>query len=74
MTDMPDQSDIEQEFDAFLRRAGLVVSADRREILLADYRDLRAMLARLHQPRPGASETAFVFTAESLQRSLRERP
>lgn len=70
---MSADSDIEKEFDALARRAGLTIAADRRDALLEGYRDLRMMIARLHTPRPAASEAAFVFSPEDQQRSLRER-
>ena len=69
---MTEASDIEKEFDALARRAGLTIATERRETLLDGYRDLRVMIARLHRTRPADSGTAFVFSPEILQRSQRK--
>ncbi|CAH1659529.1 hypothetical protein CHELA20_53204 [Hyphomicrobiales bacterium] len=52
------------EFDAFLARAGLSVSADRREAMIAGYEDLRKRVALLRQKRKPSSAPCSVFSVD----------
>ena len=51
----------EQEVDAVLAFAGLVVPADLKAGVVAEIMDLRRATALLRQPRPAANEPANVF-------------
>jgi hypothetical protein len=57
-----------QEFEALARRAGIEILDDRREAMLACYRDYRAMTALLHGDRAAAVESANVFSIDSIKR------
>ena len=59
---------IEREFDMLAQRAGVVVPVERREAVLAAFRDFRPMLTRLHGERPARNEVAHVFSIEHVRR------
>ncbi len=58
------------EFDVFAKRAGLDIPADRRELVFAGFKDMRAMLELLRQPRTAAHEPAGFFDIRSVNRGL----
>ena len=49
------------EFDMFMRRAGLTVSAERRDQLLPGYAELRDQVELLRGPRNAAAEPSNTF-------------
>ena len=53
--------DAEDEFDALLGRAGIIIPPDRRRGTIATCRDLKRMAALLRQPRSAESEPAAVY-------------
>ena len=57
-----------EEFESLARRAGIEIPDDRREAMLACYRDYRAMTALLHGARDAAVESANVFSINSIKR------
>ena len=66
---MPDATPdpmLETEFDVLMRRAGLTVPPDRRDTMLAAFKDLRAQLALLRQPRSAAAEPSNIFSLRPL--------
>ncbi len=58
------------EFDAFVARARLPVPEDRREGLIAAFREMRDMLEALRHPLPPAAEPAGAFDVSSVTRRL----
>ncbi len=70
MTEIPDDATLSQELDMLMARAGLTVPADRKAPLLLGFKDLRQMIARLHQPRPATSEPAATYDIRTLTRAL----
>ncbi|MCC2097843.1 MAG: hypothetical protein KDJ29_13175 [Hyphomicrobiales bacterium] len=62
------EAELLAEFEALARRAGIEVFDDRREAMLACYRDYREMIALLHAPRDAGIETANVFSINSVKR------
>ena len=65
-----DEADLQAEFDALARRAGIEIPPERRAALLEGFRDLRKMTALLHHPRPATSEFAASFDVRSITRQI----
>lgn len=57
----PAPETFEAEFNAFLARAGMVVPADRRAIILAGYADFRAQMGLMHTRRDASHEPSNIF-------------
>ena len=66
-----DEEGLIGEFEALARIAGIEVPADRRDAMIASYRDLRAMTALLHTELPPAVESANVFAAGAFRPARR---
>lgn len=64
-------ADLIAEFEAMARRAGIEIFDDRREAMLASYRDYRRMTARLHEPMAASVEGSGIFSVDSIKRSQR---
>lgn len=62
------EDDLRQEFEVLASRAGIRILDDRREAMFASFCDYRRMTALLHGARPGATESANVFSIESIKR------
>jgi hypothetical protein len=54
------------EFDMFMTRAGLTVSAERRAQVLPSYAELREQVDLLRGPRTAAAEPSNVFRLSKL--------
>ena len=70
MTETPDDAALALEFDAFAKRAGLDIPADRMPAVFAGFKDLRRMTALMRQPRTAAHEPASTFSILSVTRGL----
>jgi RNase P/RNase MRP subunit p30 len=70
MSTQTEEADLEVEFDALARRAGIEIPPERRAALLEGFRDLRKMVAALHRPRPATSEFAEAFDVRSIIRQI----
>jgi hypothetical protein len=70
MPELPDDAALALEFDVFAKRAGLNIPAERRPIVFAGFKELRAMVALLRQPRTAANEPAGTYSILSVTRSL----
>ncbi|MCR9255261.1 MAG: hypothetical protein NXI16_04115 [Alphaproteobacteria bacterium] len=58
-----------RECDVVLARAGITVPEDRREGVLAGYRELRGIAAVLRQARPAESEPGTKFDIAAVLRT-----
>jgi hypothetical protein len=58
---MPSPDELAAEFDILMRRAGIVVPAERRAGVLASYADLMDQIALLHDRYAYTDEPANVF-------------
>ena len=70
MAETSEDARLVAEFEAFVARARLPVPADRRDGLLAAFREMREMLDVLRHPLPPAAGTAGVFDVSSVTRGL----
>ena len=70
MADAKDDPKLIAEFDAFVARARLPVPPDRREGLIATFKEMRDMLDVLRTPLPHGEETAGAFDVQSVMRKL----
>ncbi len=68
-----DDALVQAEFEALANRAGIDILEDRREAMLASYRDYRRMTALLHAPREAVVESASIFSIESIKRTETSR-
>jgi hypothetical protein len=66
MTHDTQVTDLQQELDILLRRAGLVVPEDRMDAILAGYADLKRLTALLRQPRTAAAEPSNIYSLVPL--------
>ena len=67
MTDTP-KAEHEAEFDVFLARAGMVVPADRRQVVVEGWADFRAQLDLLHTRRDATVEPSNIFRMKGVAR------
>jgi hypothetical protein len=67
MTDTP-KAEHEAEFDVFLARAGMVIPADRRKVVIEGWADFRAQLDLLHTRRDAAAEPSNIFRMKGVAR------
>ena len=58
---MPSPDELAAEFDVLMRRAGIIVPAERRATVFASYADLREQIALLHNRYAYTDEPANVF-------------
>ena len=67
---MPEPTDaaLKLEFDCLAARAGLTVPPDRRDVVFEGFKELRAMLPLLRQPRTAASEPAGTYDIRTINR------
>jgi len=70
VTETLDDEALATELDVLARRAGLDIPAERREAVLAGFKELRHMLALLRQPRTAANEPAGTYSILSVTRSI----
>jgi hypothetical protein len=70
VADAKDDPKLIAEFDAFVARARLPVPPDRREGLIATFKEMRDMLDVLRTPLPHGEETAGTFDVQSVMRKL----
>lgn len=70
MADTREDPALIAEFDAFVARARLPVSPDRRDGLIASLREMKDMLELLRHSLPPDVETAGVFDLSSVLRRL----
>jgi hypothetical protein len=66
---MTTKDDTEHELDMLLAKAGASVPPHLKAGILAGYRDMKVMAARVRQPRTAASEPSNVFSLKSYARS-----
>ena len=66
---MSSQDGIEHELDVLLAKAGASVPPHLKAGVLAGYRDMKVMVARVRQPRTAANEPSNVFSLKSYARS-----
>ncbi len=69
-TEIPDDAALALEFDVLAKRAQLDIPADRRDMLLAGFKDMRRGLELLRQPRTAASEPAATYSILSVTRGI----
>jgi hypothetical protein len=62
------EAELAVEFDVLARRAGLDIPEDRRAHVFAGFKDMRAMLEQLRQPRTAAHEPAGFFDIATVNR------
>ena len=58
---MPSPEELSAEFDTLMRRAGIVVPAERRAAVLVSYADWREQISLLHDRYTHVDEPANVF-------------
>ncbi|MEN3377843.1 MAG: hypothetical protein V7604_3198 [Hyphomicrobiales bacterium] len=66
---MTTKDDTEHELDMLLAKARASVPPHLKAGILAGYRDMKVMAARVRQPRTAASEPSNVFSLKSYARS-----
>lgn len=66
MTHETQVTDLAQELDVLLRRAGVVVPDDRMDAIRAGYADLKRLTALLRQPRTAAAEPSNTYSLVAL--------
>jgi hypothetical protein len=54
------------EFEAMVKRAGLVIPEERKAAAFAGYKDLKRQCALLRQPRTAASEPSNTYSLVTL--------
>jgi hypothetical protein len=64
-------AEIEQEFDVLMTKGGVEVPADRKAGVIAGYKDIRRMVARLRQPRTAADEHSNIYSLTGFVQSNR---
>lgn len=62
---MPSAAELAAEFDILMRRAGIIVPADRRAAVLAGYADMYEQIALLRNRYAHTDEPANVFRLAS---------
>ena len=60
---------LEHELDVLLAKAGATVPPHLKAGILAGYRDMKRMTAKVRQPRTAASEPSNVFSLKYFTRS-----
>jgi hypothetical protein len=63
-----DDESLRREFEAMAARSGLVIPADRQQMMFETFLDFRKVLERLHASRDHTSETAHVFSVDHVVR------
>jgi hypothetical protein len=66
---MSNKDDSEHELDVLLAKAGASVPPHLKAGVLAGYREMKVMAARVRQPRTAAAEPSNVFSLKSYARS-----
>jgi hypothetical protein len=66
---MSNPDGLEHELDALLAKAGATVPPHLKAGVLAGYREMKHMTAKLRQPRTAAAEPSNVFSLKSFARS-----
>ena len=66
---MSTKDETEHELDVLLAKAGASVPPHLKAGVLAGYRDMKVMAARVRQPRTAANEPSNVFSLKSYARS-----
>ena len=67
---MNTEDGLEHELDVLLAKAGATVPAHLKAGILAGYRDMKVMAARVRQPRTAANEPSNVYSLTSFARSV----
>ncbi|MDB5533809.1 MAG: hypothetical protein JWO28_2124 [Hyphomicrobiales bacterium] len=65
-----DDESLRKEFEAMAARSGLVIPADRQQMMFETFLDFRKVLERLHGPRDHTSETAHVYSVAHVTRGV----
>jgi hypothetical protein len=63
-----DDESLRREFEAMAARSGLVIPADRQQMMFETFLDFRKVVERLHAPRDHTNETAHVFSVDHVTR------
>jgi hypothetical protein len=66
---MTTDEELERELDALLARAGANVPPHLKAGVLAGYREMKTMAARVRQPRVAAAEPSNIFSLARYARS-----
>ncbi len=66
---MSSQDGLEHELDVLLAKAGATVPPHLKGGILAGYRDMKVMAAKVRQPRTAASEPSNVFSLKGFART-----
>lgn len=67
---MNTEDGLEHELDVLLAKAGATVPAHLKAGILAGYRDMKVMAARVRQPRTAANEPSNVYSLTSFARNV----
>jgi len=67
-TNMSTPEALEQELDMLLAKAGANVPPHLKPGVLAGYREMKAMAAMVHGPRPATHEPSNVFSLKNFAR------
>jgi len=68
MAIVADEENLRREFEAMAARSGLIIPADRQQMMFETFLDFRKVVERLHGSRDHANETAHVFSVDHVTR------